>query len=380
MHIRELREGEKVDWLQLVRSGIKPITILTLLRLHKTPSAVLQNIDRYIARLANSNIKICSRAKAEREYHRLREFGGGLLTIEDSGYPPLLRHIPSPPMVLSYKGDYSLLGRDMLAVVGSRNVSFATLKITEDIAKGLAVGGYVVISGMAKGVDAAAHKILADCGMPSVGVLGSGINQRYPAVNDKLYDEVLDNGGLLISQFPFGCSPVAANFPNRNRIIVGASCATVVTAARRRSGALISAGLAANYGRDVMVVPGSPLDDSSVGNNDLIRSGAILVCSADDVLSEVRSAKSVYKAQIELFEDVQDGLGLGGVVSYGDAETDSVKDIIMRHMTVTPVCVDDIIRYTGVSPQLVLVALVELELEGKIERGCMNRAALCVTK
>ena len=233
-------------------------------------------------------VKVCSRAAAEREMDALAQLGGSLIALGEPAYPPALAAIADPPPVLSLRGRAGLLARDSVAIVGARNASAGGLHLAERLAADLGEAGLVVVSGMARGIDARAHVGALATG--TVAVMGGGVDVAYPKQNRQLYERLLAEAAV-IAEAPLGTVPMGRHFPRRNRIIAGLCRAVVVVEGAARSGSLITARLALEQGREVLAVPGSPLDPRSAGPNRLIRQGAALVESAADVLDALPESR-----------------------------------------------------------------------------------------
>jgi DNA processing protein len=354
----QLSDDERLARLRLARTeSIGPVTFRQLIaRFGKAAEAIeaLPDLARRGGR--HRSLRICTCDEAERERDALAAFGGTHLFFGEEDYPDTLAAIDDAPMVLSFVGAAALLKREAVAVVGARNASTAGRGFARRIAADLAETGLVVVSGMARGIDAAAHSGAPDA---TVAVLAGGVDVIYPRENAELY-ALIRAQGLLVSEMPFGLQPQARHFPRRNRIISGLSRGVLVVEAALRSGSLITARLAAEQGRDVFAVPGSPLDPRCRGPNDLIRKGAVLTESVEDILSELSSAfprrahPSAPRSEAERRPD-------------GDVP-DDLPGRILGLLGPSPVSVDDLIRDTGHPAGQVRGALLELELAGRIER------------
>ncbi|MBS0503623.1 MAG: DNA-protecting protein DprA, partial [Proteobacteria bacterium] len=285
------------------------------------------------------------------------------LFVDDPAYPLLLRQMESAPPMLTVRGSLDLLRRPVIAIVGARNASAAACRFARGLAQQLASEGATVVSGLARGIDTAAHVGSLEGG--TVGVIASGIDIAYPPENAALQEKVATDG-LLIAEQPPGTEPLARHFPSRNRIIAGLALGTVVVEAAPKSGSLITARIAAELGREVMAVPGSPLDQRAQGCNLLIREGAILIQSAADVLEQVRPIDARVVAQpVEPWQ-------AGPVEDASDAERATVADLLGP----TPVYVDELVRQSGLPSAIVQTALLELELAGRLERHAGGRVSL----
>ncbi len=277
-----LNAAERLDWLRLIRSeNVGPITFRRLLERFGSAAAALRAVPDLARRGGRARaIQICPRDRAEAELAAVEAAGAQLVALAEPDYPPALAHVEDAPPILCLAGNIHLLQRTVVAIVGARNASINGQRLARDLAGDLAAAGYVVASGMARGIDAAAHQGSLQGG--TVGVLGGGIDVIYPKENKDLFEAVRAQG-VLVSESPPGTEPQARHFPRRNRIISGISLGVVVIEARPQSGSLITARMALEQGREVFAVPGSPLDPRSRGANDLIRQGAVLTETAADV-------------------------------------------------------------------------------------------------
>jgi DNA processing protein len=280
---RELSSAERLAWLRLIRSeNIGPVNFRRLLARFGTAEAAIAALPDLVRRGGRSRpIKLYPREAAESELSALETLGGRLIAVIEPDYPPALAALEDAPPVISALGDLGLLQRKSVAVVGARNASANGRRLARDLAAGLGTAGFVVTSGMARGIDAAAHVGALETG--TVAVVAGGLDVVYPPENEALYGEILARG-LLVSEMPPATVPQAGHFPRRNRLISGMSLGVLVVEAARRSGSLITARYALEQGREVLAVPGSPLDPRARGCNDLLRQGAVLVESAEDVV------------------------------------------------------------------------------------------------
>lgn len=361
-----LTRDEAFARIRLLRSpNIGPVSYNQLLRRFGTAAAALEALPDLAAR-GGAPYRPAAIERIEAEVAAVRSNGARYLFHDSPDYPALLAALESPPPILTVRGDSALLSRPSVAVVGARNASAAAVKLSRDFATVLAGRGYVVISGLARGIDSAAHRG-AIAGMAAgggtIGVIASGIDITYPPENTELQEQVAAQG-LLIAEMPPGTEPLARHFPHRNRIIAGLATGTLVVEAAPRSGSLITARLAAESGREVMAIPGSPLDSRSQGCNQLIREGAILVQSPDDVIELLAGfegqARSSFRESAE---------------TYVADITDEPADIAGL-LGIAPVAVDEIIRQSGASAGAVQMALLELELAGRLQRHAAGRVSL----
>ena len=304
-----------------------------------------------------------TRDDAEREIARVEKLGAKFLTIGQGLYPRLLAQLEDAPPLLIAKGNVALLDKQSVAIVGARNASAAACRFARGLAHDLGQHGLIVVSGLARGIDSAAHDGALESG--TIAVIAGGIDVFYPPEN-QARQETLYERGLVLAEMQCGTEPRARHFPYRNRIIAGISSGTVVVEAAPRSGSLITARLAAEAGREVMAVPGSPLDPRAQGCNQLIRDGATLVQNAADVVeqvrpyeSQVRSAPAAYEPKAEDMLDGADVLA-------------SIEGLLGP----SPVPVDEIIRLSGAPSGSVQMALLELDLAGRLDRHAGNKVSL----
>lgn len=314
-------------------------------------------------------LRIPGEAEILREIDSWNAIGADLLTIGNARYPALLAETEDAPPVFGVMGDPALLERPMIGIVGARNASANGLNFARRLAGDLAAAGLVVVSGLARGIDAAAHKGALDGG--TVGVLGCGLDVVYPPQNRDLFTLMREQGAIA-SEFPPGTPAQAANFPRRNRLISGMARAVAVIEANRRSGSLITARLALEQGREVFAVPGFPLDPRSEGPNWLLRQGATLLENADDIIGEVgpearryRSAKNAIDSGFSAAETVTD-------------VSEDVRERLYSLLSSAPVTVDELVDECHVSHQEAATALLELELAGRVQRLPGNRVAVLI--
>lgn len=363
-----LTDEQRVAWLRLIRSdNIGPATFRDLLNHFGSAAAALDAVPE-LAQRGGRRIRICSAGDAERELAAAEKLGARIVAIGEPAYPPWLRAVDGAPPLVTVRGEAACLTRPIVAVVGSRNASIAGRKFAMQIAAGLGEVGLVIASGLARGIDAAAHEAALATG--TIAVFAGGLDQPYPPENVDLAERILERGGAHLSEMPMGHVPRGKDFPRRNRIISGLSLAVVVAEAALRSGSLITARRAADQGRLVFAVPGSPLDPRAGGTNLLIKEGVSIVTSIDDIISEIRPMLS-------------GGQGPSPTAGEADGEEpiapdagDSERASIVGAMGQTPVELDEIIRFTGLRPAVVRLVLLELELAGRIEHHQGGRVSL----
>ncbi|WP_296613681.1 DNA-processing protein DprA [Sphingomonas sp.] len=354
----------RVARLRLIRTPtIGPVTYRQLLARFGSAERAIEALPDLAARGGGKAPRIADAAAVEREIARVETLGARYLFVDDMDYPPLLAELDNAPAVMTIRGDTGLFARTSVAMVGARNASAAACRFARGLAVELGREGVVIVSGLARGLDTAAH--LGSLATGTIGVIASGIDIAFPPENRALQDQVAEQG-LLIAEQPPGSEPLARNFPHRNRVIAGLATGTVVVEAAPRSGSLITARLAAEAGRDVMAVPGSPLEPRAQGCNLLIREGATLVQSAADILETIRPIDPrMVRAPVSPFEERSGG-------EPGDAERRALTGLLGP----VPVAIDELIRQSGLPPATVALILLELELAGRIERHAGGRVSL----
>jgi DNA processing protein len=301
------------------------------------------------------------RDDADREIARVEKFGARFLALGQGLYPRLLAELEDAPPLLIAKGDLGLLDKQAVSIVGARNASAAACRFARGLAYDLGQGGLIVVSGLARGIDSAAHDGALETG--TIGVIAGGIDIFYPPENEAR-QKALYERGLVLAEMPPGTEPRARHFPYRNRIIAGLSSGTVVVEAAPRSGSLITARLAAEAGREVMAVPGSPLDPRAQGCNQLIRDGATLIQNAADVAEAIRPYQSTVNSRSTSYEPPEEMNG------------DDALGVVEALLGPSPVPVDEIIRLSGAPSGSVQMALLELDLAGRLDRHAGNKVSL----
>ncbi|WP_375687189.1 DNA-processing protein DprA [Pseudooceanicola sp. LIPI14-2-Ac024] len=351
-------EDGRLSWLRLLRSRRVGIaTFYRLLTEHGSAEQALSALPGIAAEAGVTNYAPCPAETARAEMRAAAALGARMVCLGDRHYPRDLLDLDDPPPILWILGEVSVLYRPRIAVVGARNASSLGTRMARALAADLASAGYVIVSGLARGIDAAAHAAVLDQG--TIAVMAGGVDMLYPAENAGLADALVAQG-LRLSEQPVGLQPQARHFPRRNRLISGLARAVVVIEAAGRSGSLITARTALDQGREVLAVPGHPMDGRSAGCNMLIRDGARLVRNAQDVieaLSPIEAAK-VLAAEVPAAPAEHRSL----------AETAMLHDAILDRLGPTPLAEDQLIRDLGGQAKVVSPALVDLELAGQIER------------
>ena len=358
-----LSQEEAFARIRLLRSpNVGPVSYRQLLRRFGQAQAALAALPDLAGR--GGGYRLADEGRIAAEVAAVRAAGARYLFHDSPEYPALLGELDSAPPILTVRGDLALAARPSVAIVGARNASAAAVKLARQFAGDLAEAGFVVVSGLARGIDGAAHRAALDGG--TIGVIASGIDIAYPPEHADLQEDVAAKG-LLLAEQPPGTEPLARHFPSRNRIIAGLCAGTLVVEAAPKSGSLITARLAGEAGREVMAVPGSPLDPRAQGCNQLIRDGAVLVQSAADVAELVTgftgNPRSSFREAAAEYQPLPDDLG------------DEPADIAAL-LTTAPIAVDELIRQSGESPAAVQLALLELELAGKLVRHAAGRVSL----
>jgi DNA processing protein len=354
--ITHLSDAVRIDWLRLIRSdNVGPRTFRSLIHHFGGARAALEQLPDLARRGgANRPGRIFSEADAKAELAASQRLGVSLVATQEPFYPPRLAMIDDAPPLLGVRGAHEALMRPMIAIVGSRNASGAGLKFAQTLAHDLGQAGFVIASGLARGIDQAAHRASLNSG--TVAMLAGGHDRIYPPEHEGLLEALLASGAA-ISEMPLGHAPRARDFPRRNRLISGAALGVVVVEAAHRSGSLITARIAAEQGREVFAVPGSPLDPRAAGANDLIKQGATLVTEAADVIDAVTP---IMGRPIELREPEE-------AIPFEEPDN-SDRARIIALLGPSPVGLDDLIRMAGISPAAVRTVLLELELAGRLER------------
>jgi DNA processing protein len=357
--IIQLSDAERIDRLRLIRSdNIGPRTFRSLLDRFGDARAALERLPDLAKRGGAARaVRIANEADARAELAATRNFGIELLAPGEVGYPSRLATLDDAPPLLGVRGATETLVRPMIAIVGSRNASAAGLKFASQLARDLGDAGFVVISGLARGIDQAAHRASILSG--TVAVLAGGHDRIYPPEHEELLAAILDAKGAAISEMPLRHEPRARDFPRRNRLISGAALGVVVIEAAHRSGSLITARMAGEQGREVFAVPGSPLDPRAAGTNDLIKQGATLVTGASDIINAVAPIMERPLA-LPLREDDGD--------TFDPDPQAHDREQLVSLLGPSPVSIDDLIRISGMAPSVVRTLLLELELAGRLER------------
>jgi DNA processing protein len=366
-----LRGTDPIDALRLIRSEqVGPMTFFHLVKFCGSVKKAIEmapDISRRGGR--KKPIVITPKADAEREFEAITKFGARVLMYGEEAYPRLLQFIPDAPPLITVKGHAHLFAHSKLVgMVGARNASANGCAFAKKLAGDLGAASYSVVSGLARGIDSAAHRGSLASG--TIAVIGGGIDNVYPPENAALFQEIMETGAI-ISEQPFGMQPHARSFPGRNRIIAGMSLGVVVVEASLKSGSLITANYAGDYGRDVFAVPGSPMDPRCHGTNKLLKDGATLVESARDILANISPTGELPLAESKtpLFDEPP-------AASLSDSMLDEARESLLTALSASPTLLDELLIATGLTPHLMMAVLLELELAGRLERSAGGRVAL----
>ncbi|BBB27982.1 DNA-processing protein DprA [Neptunomonas japonica] len=364
------------DWIAISQlPGIGPATLGKLFRGKWTPKKLIADQDSQSA--TSSNTPRLNKLQKAQLYNYVMQRGSlwdstqqcveqlqrinvQCLLADDDAYPALLREAPDHPVMLFLQGSIDALHMPMVSVVGSRNASAAGLRHAYQFSKALSAGGFVVTSGMALGIDGAAHQAAVDLGLPTVAVMGTGSDQVYPRRHQKLSEKILETGGALMTELLPGAGPLAAHFPRRNRIISGLSTGVLVVEAAVKSGSLITARMALNQGREVFALPGSIDHPGSRGCHALIREGAVLVESVDHMLDEL-------SAMLGLLRRVSEDTEATGNQNELQKGLSDIQNMVLNSVDFSQTLLEEIIIRTDSLDCQLQSHLVELELLGWIE-------------
>lgn len=400
-----LTDRQRLDWLRLIRSeSVGPRTFRSLMNRFGGAAAALDALPD-LARQAGRTLRIATTAEAEREIEGLRRLGGRLIALGEAPYPRPLQAIDTAPPLIAVLGQAKVLLRPCVALVGSRNASAAGMKFTARLARDLGEAGFIVVSGLARGIDTSAHEASTTTG--TVAVLAGGLDQVYPPQNIPLLNRLLEQGAA-ISEMQLGLAPRGRDFPRRNRLVSGLSLGTVVVEAARKSGSLITARFANEQGRLVFAVPGSPLDPRAEGGNHLIREGATLCSDAAHIIEALTPLLDSDLGFLPPPPALRDGIGesttqalwdeldLPGIEPApaaavpepdrvfaavpGSPADDSVdmRRIVLQLLGSTPISVDDLVRASGRPAREISRTVLDLELDGLIQQhpgGTLTRVA-----
>ncbi|WP_120496469.1 DNA-processing protein DprA [Kiloniella sp. EL199] len=367
---------EKLDWLQLIRSrSVGPITFYKLLERFGSAHEALKALS---AKAIKNNQKdpVANRSNIDLELTRIEKYGAQLIACGEEHYPPLLAQIPDAPPLIQVIGNTKFLKKKTVAIVGARNASANGLNLAKELAQDLGRFGFLIASGLARGIDTAAHQGAIQNG--TIAAVAGGLDVIYPPENKLLYEAIIENGAL-ISEMPLGSEPQAKHFPRRNRLVSGLSRGVIVIEASLKSGSMITARLAQEQGRETMAIPGSPLDPRSKGGNALIKQGATLVETAQDVVEALERPFDLPTNKTPRKRvTAEPSAPLLNIVTEKKTPVDAVdaRLSVKELLGPSPVYVDDLLRQSQLSPTELNGILLEFELAGQIEWQPGNRVAL----
>jgi len=367
---KQLTDAERLDWLRLARTDrVGPVTFAGLIARFGSAGAALAEIPGMARRGGGKNFALPDAGAVAGELERLNRLGARLIACCEPDFPRGLATLDPPPPVISVLGHAHLLKKDMVAIVGARNASALARKFTDTLSRELGFAGLVVVSGLARGIDAAAHEAALAVG--TVAVVAGGVDIVYPPENMRLYEAIREQGAI-VSEMPPGEAPQARHFPRRNRLISGLARGVVVVEAAERSGSLITANYALEQGREIFAVPGSPLDPRARGPNRLIQDGATLTQCAEDVVTVLSPMLGG-----DFREDGREGTHelFALPAATGDAEANRIRAAVEEALGPAPVAIDELIRQLRAPAGAVLTVILELELAGRCVRLPGNRVA-----
>ena len=360
-----LTDRQRIAWLRLIRSdNVGPATFRDLINHFGSAETAIEALPELSRRGGSTrSIRIATVGEAEREIDTATRFGARFIGIGEPDYPAALRQIDAAPPLIAAKGDLEVASLPAVGIVGSRNASISGAKFAAMMAGEIGRAGYTIVSGLARGIDASAHRASLDTG--TIAAMAGGLDQPYPPENIDLLDQICKGRGLAISEMPFGWEPRARDFPRRNRLIAGVALGVVVIEAAARSGSLITARLAGEVGRQVFAVPGSPLDPRCEGTNGLLKDGATVTTRPQDVLQALAPV-----SELDLFSpnEADEPADEAGDRPLAPPPNDDERLVIVQALGPTPVEIDDIIRHTALPASSVYLVLLELDIAGRLER------------
>lgn len=358
-----LSDRQRLAWLRLIRSdNVGPATFRDLINHFGSAEAAIEQLPELSRRGGAARaIRVAGMDEAERELEAANRFGALFIGIGEPDYPPALRRIDGAPPLITAMGDLALANLPAVGIVGARNASVSGAKMAARMARELGAAGYVIVSGLARGIDAAAHRASLESG--TIAALAGGLDQPYPPENLELYREICEGKGLAISEMPMGWEPRARDFPRRNRLIAGVALGLVVIEAAHRSGSLITARRAADFGRLVFAVPGSPLDPRAAGTNGLLKEGAIVTTESRDVIDALAPSSRLFSDDEPNMEETGDE----DAAPFAEPGDDD-RTRVIEALGPSPAEIDDLIRHTNVAAATVYLVLLELDLAGRLHR------------
>lgn len=359
----ELSNRQRVDWLRLIRTeNVGPVTFRRLLNRFGSAEAALSALPSLTQSAGRkAPLTAPSATQIEDELAAIEKMGATTVAMGEPNFPDLLNHIAAAPPILTLRGNVKQDWSRTVGIVGSRSASAAGQRICKTMARELGEAGFLTISGLARGIDTAAHAASLSTG--TIAVLAGGINKIYPPENMGLAEQIIEHGGALVSEMPLDYEPRARDFPRRNRLVSGLSLGVVIVEAAKRSGSLITARLALEQNREVFAVPGNPMDPRAEGPNSLIRDGATLVTKASHILDGLAVANPT---SMTLFEDnVEEAFEPFGASEASASDADLQN--LLSALSPTPTQIDDLVQTTGISARIVQTLLMDLDLDGRLE-------------
>lgn len=370
-----LRGADPVEVIRLIRSEqVGPMTFFQLVKFCGSVAKAIDMAPGISQRGGRKKpIVITPKAAAEREYEALTKFGAKVVLYGDEAYPRLLQSVADAPPMLSVRGHTHLLKeKNLIGMVGARNASANGCAFARKLAADLGTAKFTVVSGLARGIDTAAHRGALATG--TIAVIGGGIDNVYPPENAALYEEIAATGAI-VSELPFGMAPHAKSFPARNRIIAGMSRGVAVVEASLKSGSLITADYANDYGREVFAVPGSPMDPRCTGTNSLLKQGATMLESVRDITSHLGPMGELPMAEAEATSFAEPA-----APAISESLLAEAREAVLAALSFSPTLLDDILAASGITPHLLMAVLLELELAGRLERHPGARLSLKATE
>ncbi|MEJ1121187.1 DNA-processing protein DprA [Phyllobacterium sp. CCNWLW109] len=365
-----LSDEQRLSWVRLIRSeNVGPATFRELIAHCGSASNAIEMLPDLVRRGGRGKpIRVTSKEDAEREIHAAAKMGAFFIGIGEPDYPRYLKQCDNPPPLVAIKGNPDVFRLPPVAIVGARNASLVGIKFARTIARELGEVGFATISGLARGIDTAAHEASLHHG--TVAAMAGGLDHPYPPENLGLYKAIPEQGGAVISEMPLGWEPRARDFPRRNRIIAALSLGLVVVEAAERSGSLISARLAGELGRLVFAVPGSPLDPRAKGTNALLKNGAIVTTGAEDIISAI--VPLIDRPTLD-----ETGFPAPSEDWISPVPPDQTeRDRLFNLLGPVPVDIDDLIRTSQLHPSVVMLILLELDLAGRLQRHSGGNVSL----
>lgn len=372
----EPTDQEKLDWLRLIRTqNIGPITFYKLIENFGSASEALHALPTLSKKGGRKKpLTAPSQSDIEKEFDKLQKLGGNIICSFEDAYPLALGATDDAPPVLSYLGDINTVRPPCLAMVGARNASLNGRNFAKKLARELGQEGQIIVSGLARGIDTSAHEGSIETG--TIAVVAGGIDVVYPRENQKLYEDIKQRG-LILAESPLGMEPIARHFPKRNRIVSGLSAGVIVIEATIKSGSLITARMAGEQGRDVYAVPGYPADPRSQGPNKLIKEGATLVQNAQDILDNLNNFTGGNIMQDNRQTATEFVPSPANLNSHQDEkQVNDIREALLQNLSQMPSNIDELSRTCHVSIPELQVALLELELAGRLQRLPGNRVVL----